>query len=365
MPRQGWSIRRSQVITTYGVGSMVPVGVESVMVAGTDRWPPGAPDLHEPRLESYLDVVGFRRPPASADRDDLPVVRFPTFVSCPDRQCEVGLDRHDRITDRRDSRCPLCRTDLVPSRFVIACRRGHIDDFPYQWWVHRGVQSRGGVSHDLSISARGTSSTLRDILIACACGAEATMERALSRSALAGWRCDGRRPWLRDDAPERCEERPRTLRRGGSNAWYPALRSALLIPPWSDGAFVALSRHWPVLRVVPAASVRATIGNLAAEGMLQDGGVQYTVDQLTAVVMERRGEAGGPKPPVNESLRSEEFQALASGHIEAGPNDEFVCERADSVAPFCARYFSQVMIVKRPPRGQGADGLCEDVPARC
>ena len=34
-------IRRSQLITTYGVGSIIAVEDESFMVAGIDRWEPG------------------------------------------------------------------------------------------------------------------------------------------------------------------------------------------------------------------------------------------------------------------------------------------------------------------------------------
>ena len=56
MPRQQTSrpqgeVRHSQLITTYGVGSVVAIEDESFMIAGTDRWRSGVIDLHEPRLE--------------------------------------------------------------------------------------------------------------------------------------------------------------------------------------------------------------------------------------------------------------------------------------------------------------------------
>jgi len=78
MPRKPkGSIRRSQLITTYGIGSIIAVEDESFMVAGIDRWEPRPPDLHEPRLERQLHVNGFRIPPASENGSDIPVVRFP------------------------------------------------------------------------------------------------------------------------------------------------------------------------------------------------------------------------------------------------------------------------------------------------
>jgi hypothetical protein len=54
-------VRRSQLITTYGVGSIVAVEDESFMIAGIDRWDPGPPNLHEPRLErrAISDVVAL------------------------------------------------------------------------------------------------------------------------------------------------------------------------------------------------------------------------------------------------------------------------------------------------------------------
>jgi len=72
MPRKPkGAIRRSQLITTYGIGSIIAVEDESFMVAGIDRWAPGPPNLHEPRLERRLRVNGFRIPPASEDGPDI------------------------------------------------------------------------------------------------------------------------------------------------------------------------------------------------------------------------------------------------------------------------------------------------------
>ena len=88
MSKDGWSVRRSQLVTTYGVGALTTVGVESVMITGIDQWPEGVADLNEERLEQQLHVKGFRIPPAS-DGDDVPVVRFPTMVCVP----EFGLRR--------------------------------------------------------------------------------------------------------------------------------------------------------------------------------------------------------------------------------------------------------------------------------
>src|SRR6187200_484745 len=133
------SIRRSQLITTYGVGAMIPVDEESMMVAGLDLWPVSQPNIHEPRLERQLQVRGFVLPPASGEKKgrDVPVVRFPTIYSCP--VCR-RLERHRWFSPPGQNKCNIDGVELIPSRFVAVCERGHIEDFPYFQWVHVGTE---------------------------------------------------------------------------------------------------------------------------------------------------------------------------------------------------------------------------------
>jgi len=60
-------VRRSQLITTYGVGAMIAVEDASYIVMGLDRWNINGPNLHEPRLEKTLGIQGFVLPPATED----------------------------------------------------------------------------------------------------------------------------------------------------------------------------------------------------------------------------------------------------------------------------------------------------------
>ena len=144
MPAVKGHVRRSQLVTTYGVGAIVALADESFMVAGIDQWPQDETRLHEPRLEQQLQVNGFCVPRAS-DRDDIPVVRFPRWHHCP--KCH-RLDDIRRLAGFDSNKCGDCNRQLVPSRFVVACLRGHIDDFPYMRWVHHGAP-REGRSHTL------------------------------------------------------------------------------------------------------------------------------------------------------------------------------------------------------------------------
>ena len=55
-------LRRSQIITTFGPGSVVEFSNNSVMIAGIDRWTGSMPEIHEPHLEQMLHVNRFQSP---------------------------------------------------------------------------------------------------------------------------------------------------------------------------------------------------------------------------------------------------------------------------------------------------------------
>jgi len=115
-------VRRAQLVTTFGPGSVLPLDDEAFMVCGIDRWPAVEQNLHEPRLERALNVRGFVVPPAEGQGHDVPVRRFPRWHSCPG--CR-RLDRHDHFTDPKGNTCQDCNRELIPSRFVPARFTGH------------------------------------------------------------------------------------------------------------------------------------------------------------------------------------------------------------------------------------------------
>lgn len=332
------SVRRSQLVTTYGVGALVAVEEESFMVAGIDRWQVSDPNIHEPRLERLLNVRGFVLPPATENGRDVPVFRFPLWCSCP--VCS-RLNQHRFFTTFDKNRCANCNVNLVPSRFVVCCNRGHIDDFPYFAWLHAGAKGAGN-THELTIDSGGTSASLRDIVVSCSCGLSKSMDGAFGKNALKeiGYRCSGNRPWL-GDAPESCSETPRALQRGASNVWFPNVYSSISIPPWSEGAFKILNRYWSALQYAPDDALAQILS-----GMGISRGTPYTVDDLVLAVQQRRtGEGGGGSEP--DALRWQEYEALIRGKAESGPDQEFVCISAEGGNDLAERWFDRVMLVKR------------------
>lgn len=349
--------RRTQLVSTYGIGSLFPAQDESFMILGLDDWSEKVcPEVSEPRLARSMGVATFRMPPARSAGRDVPVVRFPRLHHCP--KCG-RLDELSSFCGWDDHSCLACQRSLTPSRFVICCPQGHIDDFPYFSWVHAGHELPTDQAHGLSLRSRGQSSSLADIVVECSCGVPSrTMAGAFGAQAMVGVsRCRGLRPWLRGSTVDRCDSVPRTLQRGSSNVWFAAVRSALSIPPWSEGVQKLVGRHWPVISVVPAAALEATLGALPD---VKDSGLQ--ISDLVRTILEMRGDIEG-KATTDTDLREEEYQALVAGRPERDPRQQFVCEPVERLEPDCAVLFRSVSDVARLREVRALAGFTRVTPA--
>lgn len=334
------SVRSSQLVSTYGVGAMVASKNESFIVAGLDRWERNEDfELHEPRLEKLLGVQAFMRPPSTGDADswDVPVRRFPKYHSCP------TCNRLDNIDFFKSpfglAVCNLCEEELVPSRFVVACESGHLDDFPYFVWVHKDDAHPPNEKAKLSLVTKGQSAGLRDVVIRCSCGAERSMDGAFGRNALKGTkRCAGTRPWLGTSESEECDRTPVTLQRGASNVWFSQTLSAISIPPWSDAAFKVLDRNWRVLKAVPEVALEATIEEMGIAD------ADHPVQDLLGAARHRKARERGEVD--DEDIKSQEYEALMKGARERADN-QFVCVPADNPGTLASEWIPVVNQVTR------------------
>lgn len=307
--------RRTSLVTTYGVGSLFPTESDSMMICGLDDWPKGPPVL-EPRLAESLGVSEFRSPAAGRKTGDIPVVRFPEWAFCPG--CRALAPHWVLANDSR--RCKTCNTKVSPSRFIVCCERGHIDDFPFRAWVHQPdhVPSDG---HDLRFKTRGMSSGLSDVIVECSCGRSRSMFGSFDFSALRNIKgCSGRRPWLPDSENETCSASFRTLQRGSSNAWFAETRSAISIPSVQSRARAFASRKFR--------DANATADPHALASMFQppEG---CSVDDVAAAIIDLRIPAASRKRPSQQDLRADEYRALVNGLSEGIGTDEFLCTNVD------------------------------------
>ncbi|MFF2086219.1 DrmB family protein [Nocardia sp. NPDC058176] len=348
--------RRSQLVTTYGVGAMIAVENESFIVAAHDSWGAhDAPKIFERRLAQLLGVDHFRLPPAKDPdeaHDGVRVHRFPEYYSCS--KCEQLLRFRKFNSPPNEAVCLDCgKEKLVPSRFVVVCDNGHIDDFPYWEWVHRGAdRERGAGSCALSMRTVGASASLRAIRIRCSCGVpEVSMEGAFSKRALQqiGYQCSGSRPWLSGGSTEGCDEEPKTMQRGSSSVWHPIVQSALSIPPWGEGVHALVEKH----RLLGKEAEYVRIYLADRSGVLDQVGA--TIDDVLEVIAaadEADSSVSEDLPVVQRTsaLRKQEYERLIRGNPEKHSADwqPFVCEqpRGDSsvLAPL---HLEQPMLVKR------------------
>lgn len=345
------SVRRSQVVTTYGPGALVAQGDDSFMVLGLDRWPqPDSADfIPEPRLCAQLQVKRLRQPPTAPEEQtwrsratSIPIVRFPRIHSCS--HCK-RLDFYWKIGDENND-CSTCGRSLTPSRFVVACNHGHIDDFPYSRWVHRGGTSQDA-KHVLSIHSTGESSSLRSIEVRCTCGEQRTLDGAFDRRELRNvTRCTGRSPWLSGlAAATGCDGEVRTAQRGASNVWFSTVRSALSIPPWSDRAALIVNDNWDLLSLAASdpAMLRTYVGQLAYQLPTSP---DATSELFRAAEARSKEDGRFGTPPSDLELRAQEYSALLDGHAETGTGDEFVAESVP--APLgIADHFQRVVRASR------------------
>lgn len=354
--RKPGGVRRSQLVTTYGVGSMIAIDNESFIVAGIDSWDISeAPLVFERRLTHILGVDSFRLPPApDPDRGTGGVVvhRFPEFYSCP--KCKALQPFFKFNSDKGTARCDDCAEDLVPSRFVIACNYGHIEDFPYWKWVHRGVAREAGkCGGNLSLHADGSTASLRSVVVRCDCGVpEASMEGAFRSKALRdlGIRCEGRRPWLKGAATDICDQPPRAMQRGSSSAWHPIMSSALSIPPWGEGLYAIVEQH--KLVGAPEEYIRFYFKDRAGLLAKLKASVEDVIKVVQAFEESESDSDEGDVPTIKPGsrLRQDEYEALVRGRPEmhVAEYQPFVCETPDGdPASICELGLRDSMLVKR------------------
>jgi hypothetical protein len=327
-------IRPSQIITTFGPGSIVDLPDDSVMIAGIEHWPRPRTTISEPRLQVALGVREFRPPATNSEGErDIPYIRFPLWRVCP--QCNRLSDRFRWPDQGRPDlppvpRCNRCDQATYPARIIVACPNGHIDDFPWHRWVHRERDCRGG---DLFLQSRGQSAALGDLVVVCGgCPMERPLSGALGGDSLRGViRCSGKRPWLGNER-EACDSPPRALQRGASNVYFSVVRSALSIPPWSDLLQAEVASWWGQFRdPLPEEHWRAVIQARFPDEDPEE--VIACIRRLLGLAQQR------------PSIRQEEYHALLNaGSLPASRDFE---ARDQPISPAVGRWVSRLVTVPR------------------
>lgn len=263
------SARPSSLLYTYGPGSIMDLPNFSVMPAGLNDWDTiwkrrdHIRTILEPRL---LNVVRLhlgpqvdelrpfpwqpKRSGMSNEGSDLgiPARVFPQWFRCTGCDYLGPLPRfsytnthpfrpdlaqftHKNCPGRGGNSKKKSGSPAVPAQHLLTCANGHLDEFPYSLWVHRGEKCAKAELPDLKMRDANVGKSVGSVIACASCGQTRGMAEAqgsVGREKLPQ-QCRGRHPHLNAFDSE-CDARPALIMMGASNLWFASTQSIIVMP---------------------------------------------------------------------------------------------------------------------------------------
>lgn len=382
------SARPSTLLYTYGPGAIMDLPHFTIMPTGLNDWdriwkrhgPGAAPAIHAPRLLETIQLmldprVSELRPYPHQEKETsfsrqgsdlgVPARIFPQWmrctgcdklaplgdfvgaagegytnvkrhrsdeavvehVGCPGRQ--QGRKRAAAGAKRRRVRHAPC----VPARYLLACPMGHLDEFPYDWWVHQGGHCTEASRLALTMSDRGSTRGASAIIRCESCHASRPMNQAqgeAGRSRLP--QCRGRFPHLDVFTTKGCDQEVRLMLVGASNLWFPATQSIIDMP-----------------RLDPQEILKDRANALAAAIGEDLGGLATNMRFL------RMAMKGHPELGELLDLDDEELDAVVEKALAPGENEESLSARRAAWSPTDLLVPEWRYLLKEPPEDRHED----------
>lgn len=257
-----YGVRASQLATTYGPGSLVEFPEQTLITAAPEYWATQITRINDMRLSKMLKVDYFGIPTSDKEKhfDGVSYIQFPEWYSCSrchkfqpirkwiiDYKAKYSKSFEESAQEvSKKMRCPDCNASLVVSRIVVACEKGHIDDFPWVQWAH--AKSLGGAvpvcrNPSLYLTSAVGGEGVDSIEVTCkTCRAKARLGGAFGKDVFQQlqvkygsqyhFSCSGRHPWKFEHCD--CNLFPRTMNRGSSAQYFPVNIASIVIPPYSS-----------------------------------------------------------------------------------------------------------------------------------
>lgn len=369
-------VRPSQLLWSYGPGAMIDLPSLSVVTLGIDQW---ERDRCQPVMETRLlaavrrslgaQVESLRMPPfRQSERIDVwsaeanvgvPVRPFPRWLRCVKCgllseydlglfECKENRYRPERTRfvhksckgSRGDQ--PAKDADAVPARFLLACRNGHLDDFPWHYFVHGGLSNCKGT---LRFFESGASLQTENLWVKCdQCGASRNMAHAFGESGKENLpACRGRHPHL-DHYDKECDEEARGVLLGATNSWFPITLSALAIPLTKYPITQLVQDGWNVFKNLKSeAEVSVVVNTLKVTGTLP--GIDKHSPESIWMVIEKK-KTGQIEDAVSEAdIKDPEWDVLTDDNPPTGwPH--FMSKAVKSPKGF-ERQIAKVLLLER------------------
>jgi hypothetical protein len=269
---KGIPLRRSQLITTFGPGSLIitPEG-EATLVGALDKWYHDINEnrisnideyeVFEPRIKSILKVDRLLLPPDYRQYQKngysnlqnntniyIPLLRFPTWHYCP-----TCFTLHQLPMTSKTSRafCKECKAEkkMIQVPFIIACEHGHLSDFPWREWVHGNENT---TCNELMKLRSTGGATLDSLNVVCKCNKKRSLRgimtkrnnpndepddriselsKRLNKDSDKVFKCPGHKPWFGDpEYKEECNSYPLALLKNSVNVYFANTLSAIYLP---------------------------------------------------------------------------------------------------------------------------------------
>jgi hypothetical protein len=338
-------LRPSQLIYTFGVGALLDLPNMSALIMGLDDWDTRyTSEITEERLLGALQkrlgpqLQKLVLPPMTFDEDGrdptappigVPVAPFPRWLRCPLCGALATIDSgmFQLVQDQyRPDKTRYVHGNCgggsknpptaFPVRFLVACREGHLSDFPWIEYVHNGVTpcrpSR------LTMREFGAAGDASDIIIKChECNRERRMGDAFDRDAFR-IKCHGHHPHLRKTESVECQAESKTILLGASNSWFPMVMSALSLPPnIKDKVGLLVTEHWGQLKDIPSKDVAAFVTAPSRMPALAD----FTADQIWEAIETARGRSKETDSREGVDLKIAEWLVLNQGGVPQTTKD--------------------------------------------
>ena len=358
-------LRQSQLLRTFGPGSMVDLPDHAVLIGGLDHWQfAERKRVYEERLEGRLremlslDELTLYEPPVDNDnpmapRSGVTAFLFPAWFLAQVEETYEAPDGSvyrtrplipwDRLVKRGYLDRDRKNVPVVPVRFVQACVRGHISDVDWYAYVRETSADRAG---QLWMDEGGAGNDFTEIYVRDERNnnsrrrlSEAMIPRVLGP-------CSGRQPWLGPRVWEQCGESNRLLTRSASLAYFSQTLSVIAIPDTDaalkdavDAVFEDFLQYCESLEDVTRERRKQRVMN-ALEGQS---------DQ--AVWADIQGRKGGA-PAVTRSIKQAEIETLMASPDSVGedaPDGDFYA-RARSLTGLPAEFegrLDRVVLVHR------------------
>ena len=361
-------LRPSQLIYTFGVGSLIDLPHMSALVMGLDDWNTSlCKEVTEERLLSALQnkkgpqLKRLLLPPLAFDdfvannmaAQGVPVAPVPRWLRCPLCDTLATIDsgafrlqpdnfRPDR-TRYVHAGCHKAQhtqpPTALPVRFLVACRNGHLSDFPWIEYVHKNKPvCRPSL---LTLREYGIAGDASDIIAECkSCGANRRMADAFDSDDFRQT-CRGVHPHLRHMDTEACQEEAKTILLGASNSWFPMVTSALTVPPReSDKLANLIEQLWTQLKDIESLEVTKYATAPIRMPLL----AEFEAKDIWKAI-EKKRTSGGIDEAGNPDLKVAEWEVLISPKLPSGTND-FTARRVAPPEGY-ESHFSETILLER------------------